>query len=158
MKAVLVSAAMCLATTACLAHDQSRPRTASRASASSARPDNVRRAPASPRRSPTPPASCTGSDDLRLESVYIESDDVGVTVVGNCDIIIIDSEINAGTNALVIQGNGSIEIHDSLIQGGRAAFEIQGNGDVRATNSRFVGGQTITGNGAFVDGGGNLWE
>ena len=154
MRAALGFAALTVALYARLGQSQSRPANHTRAAvASSDAP-----APAATRLQTVAPVSCLGNEQLRLERVYIESDEVGVSIVGNCDIVIIESEINAATSALLIVGNGSIDVRDSLIQGGRAAFEIRGNGDVKAMNTHFVGGQTITGDGEFVDGGGNIWE
>lgn len=108
---------------------------------------------------PHKPVACSGTENIRLEKVKIETKDVGVSVSESCDVVIIDSEIHASSVAILISSNGEadVDIRNSVIQGGEAAYVIDGAGDIAAKDTKFIGGR-IKGDGTFQDGGGNTWE
>jgi hypothetical protein len=108
--------------------------------------------------SPAPPASCSGSRDIRLVRRSIKADMTAVEVSGSCDVLIEGSHIRAGGVAIMISGSGDVIVRDSVIQGGLAAVVISGSGELRAERSRFIGRREISGTGELIDGGGNRWR
>lgn len=107
---------------------------------------------------PAPPASCSGSRDIRLVRRSITADMTGVEVSGSCDVLIERSHIRAGGVAIMISGSGDVIVRDSVIQGDLAAVIISGSGELRAERSRFIGRRDISGSGELIDGGGNRWK
>jgi len=99
---------VCLALAGCLAQPQSQPRSASRTMPSTARPEARPAAPKPPRLENLPPASCTGDEELRLESVYVESDAVGVTAGGNCTVSLM--EVRPGRRLSLQSHTGRAEL------------------------------------------------
>jgi hypothetical protein len=108
--------------------------------------------------SPAPPASCSGSRDIRLVRRSITADMTAVEVSGSCEVLIERSHIRADGVAIMISGSGDVIVRDSVIQGGLAAVLISGSGELRAERSRFIGRREISGTGELIDGGGNRWR
>lgn len=108
---------------------------------------------------PHEPVECSGTQDVRLERVKIETEGVAVSVSGSCDVVIVDSEISAKSVAILISEGAEVDvdISNSTIKGGEAAYVIDGAGDISAKNTKFIGGR-LDGNGTFRDDGGNTWE
>lgn len=108
---------------------------------------------------PHDPVTCAGTENIRLERVKIETDNVAISVSESCDVVIIDSEIIAGSVAIFVtsQGEADIDIRNSTIKGAEAAYVIDGSGDISAKDTKFIGGR-LAGQGTFQDGGGNTWE
>ena len=105
-----------------------------------------------------PPASCSGSRDIRLVGRSITTDLNAVEVSGSCDVLIERSHIRAGAVAIMVSGSGDVIVRDSVIEGGLAAVIISGSGEVRAERSRFIGRRDVSGSGELIDGGGNRWK
>ena len=96
------------------------------------------------------PVRCGANADLKIDGKLIATPDVGILVVGNCDITVVNSKIVGGKIAIHVTGNGDVKIRNSIIEGRRFAVLIYGSGDVYDKGGNtFKGPIRVRGSGTF---------
>ncbi len=98
--------------------------------------------------------SCGDNDRLTVVHRYVRSEADGITLLGDCELLLSDSHVVAAGAALRIVGSGTVRLRNSTIDGGVYGVLIEADGVVSAAGSNLVG-DLETGAGRFIDGGGN---
>lgn len=101
------------------------------------------------------PRSCSGNQVLNLDLVDIQSNNVALTVSGNCQVRVTNSVLWGATSGIVIHDQGHVIVEQSVVGGG-TSFTADGHGHGEYRNSAVLN-KIVTGPFAVVsDSGGNV--
>lgn len=101
------------------------------------------------------PIDCGSRQKLTFDNIVLEATEAAVRAIGNCHVVLTNSEIIGGEYAVRASGGARIELVDTIVRGGKAAVRVSGRGVVSAHNSELDGGVKTSGQGSFEDLGGN---
>lgn len=105
---------------------------------------------------------CKGGGAIVIDHQSIEDDGIGGTTVeacSACEIIIKNSLIVSGQNAITVTSPAAkITIDDSIVVGPNAVVVQRGGGVISARNTTFHGQVDFHGSLQFIDRGGNVFE
>jgi hypothetical protein len=103
--------------------------------------------------------SCSGSQQLNLTNVDIQTTGVALTVSGNCQVRITGSMIFGGIAGIVIHDQGHVIVETSVVGGGPAAggfsFLANGHGHGEYRNSAVITPISVSQFAVVTDSGGN---
>jgi len=106
------------------------------------------------------PLSCSGSQQLNLTNLDIQTTGVALTVSGNCSVHITNSVLFGGTAAILIHDQGHVVIENSVIGGGPAtggfAFSADGHAHGEVRNSSVLSPNSVREFAVVSDSGGNI--
>jgi len=105
------------------------------------------------------PLSCSGSQQLNLSNLDIQTTGVALTVSGNCTVKVTNSVLFGGSAAIVIHDQGHVIVESSVIGGGPAtggfAFSADGQGHGEVRNSSVLSPNSVRQFAVVSDSGGN---
>jgi hypothetical protein len=105
------------------------------------------------------PVSCSGSQNITLNNVDIQSTGVALTVSGNCNVTINNSVLFGSTSAIVVHDQGHVIVNTSVVGGGPGAggfaVSADGHGHVELRNSSVISPTSALGFAIISDSGGN---
>jgi hypothetical protein len=106
------------------------------------------------------PLSCSGSQQLNLTNLDIQTTGVALTVSGNCSVHITNSVLFGGSAAIVIHDQGHVIIENSVLGGGPAtggfAFSADGHAHGEYRNSSVLSPSSVREFAVVSDSGGNV--
>ena len=98
--------------------------------------------------------ACGDRDRLTVVHRYVESEEDGVVLTGDCELLLSDSHVSAAGAAVRVVGDGSVRIRNSTLEGRSHAVRIEGGGTAVVAGSNLAGA-VDGGLGRYVDAGGN---
>jgi hypothetical protein len=105
------------------------------------------------------PLSCSGTQNLNLSGLDIQTNGVALTVSGNCNVTISNSVLFGGTAGIVIHDQGHVVVNSSVVGGGPAAggaaFVADGHGHGEYRNSSVISPVVVSQFAVVSDSGGN---
>jgi hypothetical protein len=104
------------------------------------------------------PVVCTAGKPVVIDGQSIEDAGLTIDVHGACAIVIKNSLIVSGKNAINILGTAIVTVDNSILVGENAVLSSRGATVLSAAGSVFHGPKNITGAFLYVDRGGNTWE
>jgi hypothetical protein len=106
------------------------------------------------------PLSCSGSQQLNLTNLDIQTTGVALTVSGNCSVRVSNSVLFGGTAAIVIHDQGHVIVDSSVVGGGPAtggfAFSADGHAHGEFRNSSVLSPNSVREFATVSDSGGNI--
>jgi hypothetical protein len=106
------------------------------------------------------PRSCSGSQQLTLNNVDIQSTGAALTVSGNCSVTINNSVLFGSTSAIVVHDQGHVVVNTSVVGGGPGpggfAVSADGHGHVELRNSSVISPTSALGFAIISNSGGNV--
>ena len=100
------------------------------------------------------PIACGARDRLTVVHRYVDTEGDGITLEGDCELLLSDSHVRAGGAAVRVVGEGSVRIRNSTIEGDGHAVRINASGTVTVAGSNLAG-PIDGGIGRYLDQGGN---
>jgi hypothetical protein len=105
------------------------------------------------------PLSCSGTQQLNLSGVDIQTSGVALSVSGNCNVTISNSVVFGGTAGIVIHDQGHVVVNSSVVGGGPAtggaAFMADGHGHGEYRNSSVISPVVVSQFAVVSDSGGS---
>ena len=105
------------------------------------------------------PRTCSGSQQLTLNNVDIQSTGAALTVSGNCNVTINNSVLFGSTSAIVVHDQGHVIVNTSVVGGGPGAggfaVSADGHGHVELRNSSVISPTSAIGFSIISNSGGN---
>jgi len=106
------------------------------------------------------PLSCSGSQQLNLTNLDIQTTGVALTVSGNCSVHITNSVLFGGSAAIAIHDQGHVIVENSVLGGGPAtggfAFSADGHAHGEYRNSSVISPSSVREFAIVSDSGGNV--
>ncbi|MEP7049537.1 MAG: hypothetical protein ABJB12_04260 [Pseudomonadota bacterium] len=106
------------------------------------------------------PLSCSGSQQLNLMNLDIQTTGVALTVSGNCSVRVSNSVLFGGTAAIVIHDQGHVIVENSVVGGGPAtggfAFSADAHAHGEYRNSSVLSPNSVREFAIVSDSGGNV--
>jgi len=107
---------------------------------------------------PRPPLVCKGATRVVIDGQSVEDRGTTIDARGVCEIIIKNSLIVSGHNAITVVGRATITVDNSIIVGQNAVVVQHGGGVISAGNTIFHGKADFQGSLQYIDRGGNVFE
>lgn len=105
------------------------------------------------------PLSCSGTQQLNLQNVDIQTTGVALTVSGNCNVTVSGSVLFGGSAGIVIHDQGHVVVQNSVVGGGPGAggfaFSADGHGHGEFRNSAVISPNSVRDFAVVSDSGGN---
>jgi hypothetical protein len=101
------------------------------------------------------PIVCTGSQNLVLNNIDIQTTGTAITVSGNCNVTVNNGVLWGGTAGIVIHDQGHVVVNGSTVGGG-SAFIADGHGHGEYRNSAVISPVTVTQFAVVSNSGGNV--
>lgn len=105
-----------------------------------------------------PRVVCSALQKVVIDGKAIENRGVTIDARLGCHVVIKNSMIVSGQNAIQISGGATITVDNSLLVGENAVLVLQGGAILSAGNTIFHGAKKLQGILTYIDRGGNTWE
>lgn len=103
------------------------------------------------------PLVCTNRT-VTIDGQAVEGGGITIEARGACNVVIRNSLVVAGQNAINIIGGAVITVDNSILVGENAVISTRGAAFLSAANTVFHGKRELQGALVFIDRGGNTWE
>jgi len=101
------------------------------------------------------PISCSGTQQLNLQNVDIQTTGVALTVSGGCSVRISNSTLWGGTSGIVVHDQGHVIVENSVVGGG-TSISADGHGHAEYRNSAVISPTSATQFAIISNSGGNV--
>lgn len=106
------------------------------------------------------PISCSGTQQLNLTNLDIQTTGAALTVSGGCTVHVTSSVLFGGVAGIVVHDQGHVIVETSVVGGGPAAggfaFSADGHGHAEVRNSAVVSPNSVRQFAVVSDSGGNV--